>query len=181
MTKKQAEKEKKQTRLLAIDPGNSTKHRMSYGALFTDGVLVGLVPLTVDWSDTGDDLPPLDASPDVVVLEKPQLYPGHPRPGDILDLAMAGTLVAARFRCPIVLRTPAEWKRQIKKWAHHRAIWEDILTPTERALFPAEAYAEIVSACVSGKGYSVLWTNYLDAVALGCTYLGRCRPGGGLP
>ena len=68
-------------------------------------------------------------APDVVIIEKPQVYQGHLQkgdPNDLIDLAiLVGQLMSSLsfvWLSTILLPTPAQWKGQIPKDIHHRRI-----------------------------------------------------------
>lgn len=128
-------------RLLAVDPG-----RVTGWALFRDGFLVdcGKTP-------NGRDLPPADE----VVIERPVIRKRHPRPDDILKLAMLAAAIGERYtRAKVTFVKPEEWKGQLPKgvcW--HRAC---------KALAPDELDA------ARGTDH-----NTHDAIALGLSHLGR--------
>jgi hypothetical protein len=129
-----------------IDPG---EHRSAV-AVFDGPELVSL-----EWIKPGEVWPGLDLV-DRIVIEKPRLYPRHPRPGNILNLGWGGALVAGAFRPNLVIAAPdarcdvklpkgtralivyepVQWKGGVKKPPHHLRCWE-VLGPHERALFNA--------------------------------------------
>lgn len=167
-------------RTLALDPG---KHKV-YGARASGDICYRLLTYTVDWNERG----PLSMNEDRIFIEKPFHDPQRGTPGDpndLIDLTASGFWIAGRIAAPLEWRLPAEWKRQRKKPIHHRAIFENILTTSERELFAEDTHEYIVAACKryakTGKvtGYKREATNHLDAIALLMTVLGRCRVGGG--
>lgn len=179
----------------AIDPG---EHR-SACAIFDGPELVSL-----EWLEPGAVWPGLDLV-DRVVIEKPRLYPGHPRPGNILNLGWGGALVAGAFRpqrvimnprarCAVkvasgvralIVYEPSQWKGNVKKPPHHWRCWK-VLNPHERKLFAPTVEAKIKTAVKklakskSRKvtGYSFEAHNLLDAMALGLFFLKRTEKGG---
>jgi hypothetical protein len=128
--------------------------------------------------------------PDVIVIEKPTVYPsnfpGAPRvpPNDIVDLAWAGAMLAGRFRCGAVVELLAQaWKLQMAKpVCHARAL--RVLTPDETLLLPVGSVTRIQAASrvlgVTGKCPAYRWrgVDVLDAVSLGLVHLGRLDLGG---
>jgi len=103
--------------ILAIDPG---KRSLAW-AFFHHGELIECgftnhrrAPFEVGTRDMlqSVDLP---ADPDVVVIERPKIYPRNrnKRPNDLIDLALtAGACVI--FGTPVFV-TPQEWKGQVPK------------------------------------------------------------------
>jgi hypothetical protein len=178
-----------------IDPG---EHRSAV-AVFDGPELVSL-----EWIDPGEVWPGVDLI-DRIVIEKPRLYPRHPRPSNILNLAWGGALVAGSFRpnrvimnpesrCdvrvakgqrPLIVYEPSQWKGNVKKPAHHLRCWEQ-LGPHERALFDSKVEARIRAAVKKlgrtgkVKGYSFEAHNLLDAMAIGLFFLKRTQKGGAL-
>ncbi len=65
---------------------------------------------------------------DVIVIEKPKIYPSSPvRSGDILDLAvMAGALARVRPYAEVVFVEPANWKGSVPKKIHNERIKKEI-------------------------------------------------------
>lgn len=179
---------------VAIDPG---EHK-SAAAIFDGTELVGL-----EWLFPGFESAHADKA-DRTVIEKPRLYPGHPRPANILNLAWGGALVAAAFRpqrviynpesrCGVkipravaralIVYEPSQWKGNVKKPAHHMRCWRK-LDAHERMLFEPCTEEKIKTAvnklARTGKvtGYSFETHNLLDACALGMYHLKRTPKGG---
>lgn len=159
-------------RLIAVDPGV----KACACAEFDDGVLVDV------WFQSPGDR--YRGTVDDVVAEKPQFDSRVSK--HVIDLAWTGALVAASFGAPVTAYTPSEWKGSTPKPIHHHRMWQ-VLTPEERAVFPADTEARIAEACRKGglenwrrsgaeyygKGKGADVHNYLDAVALGLHHLGR--------
>jgi hypothetical protein len=158
---------------IAIDPG---EHR-SACAVFDAKELVSL-----EWIKPGEVWPGVDMI-DQAVVEKPRLYPGHPRPGNILNLGWGGALVVGALRCLVHEFEPSQWKGSVKKPQHHMRVWMK-LDPLERALFPAGTEVRIAKGLKrlmktrKVTGYSFEAHNLLDACALGMFFLGRTPKGG---
>lgn len=179
---------------VAIDPGANK----SAAAIFDGPELVAL-----EWLYPGIDWPKVNDA-ERIVIEKPRLYPGHPRPGNILDLGWGGALVAGSFRPQRIISNPAsrcnakitggakralfvyepsQWKGNVKKPPHHMRAWRK-LSQHERRLFAPTVEAKITDAVKrlarTGKvtGYSFEAHNLLDAVALGLFHLKRTPKGG---
>jgi hypothetical protein len=108
-----------------------------------------------------------------LLWEKPQVYPkSKGNPNQLIDLAIAGAVAAARFGCATRTVKPRDWKGTIGKPQHHSRLWP-ILAPAEQALFP-EGTGEYIRKAARGLGgYSASVVDLLDAAALGCYDLGR--------
>lgn len=120
----------------------------------------------------------------VVLAEKPQFDRRVSK--HVIDLAWTGALVAASFGAPVKAYTPSQWKGSTPKPVHHNRVWQ-VLTPAERALFPAGTEARIAEACRKGgldawrkpgvkyygEGKGSECHNLLDSAALGLHHLGR--------
>lgn len=179
---------------VCIDPG---EHK-SAAAIFDGPELVGL-----EWLHPGVEWPRIDQV-ERAVIEKPRLYPGHPRPANILNLAWGGALVVGPFRpqriiynpasrCNVkipkavaralIVYEPSQWKGNVKKPSHHMRCWRK-LSGHERMLFEPITEEKIKEAVCklakTGKvtGYSFETHNLLDAMALGLYHLKRTPKGG---
>lgn len=155
--------------LLAVDPG---KHRSGW-ALFgpRSGGLVlffaGYDPpsKTIRAPDsTGSTFMP---EPDILVIERPQVYrAGKSKgdPNDLVDVAIAaGRWIGTYPDAALKMYAPADWKGQLSKVKTARRA-HDVLTQEERERCPALPTSErAVSA------------NTWDAIALGLVHLGRLR------
>jgi hypothetical protein len=127
--------------LLAIDPGTVTGW-----AWFYSGKLLE--------ASFGPSVPDV-AKPDVLVIEKPQVYPGSDvDPNTLITLAIKVGRHIERFeklgaKTQIVL--PRQWKGQVPKKIHNARVLR-ALPPDQRALVPNDH-------------------NAIDAVGLGLFYL----------
>lgn len=167
--------------LIAIDPGNEGGKGVCACAGFANKKLVAL------WYESAEDrvffskdsIAPYRFN---IALEVPMMYPqGHERPNDLIKLAIAGALLAARMQPhKITQYTPAEWKKQKAKPACHLILWEK-LSPAERALFPKDTEARILTGVEVNaprmyaqplKNYSFKAHNLLDAVGIGMHHMG---------
>jgi hypothetical protein len=118
---------------------------------------------------------------DLIVIEKPTMYPGgHQRPNDLIDLAWAGGRIVGRFGRPTIEVLPAEWKHQLPKPVCHERMW-DALTPTERELLPVGAIDRVHAASrklgITGKMPAYAWrgVDVLDAISIGLVHMGRMQ------
>lgn len=104
--------------------------------------------------------------PDVLVLERPRVYPGvrNEDPNDLLELAGILGAIAAHWESvpELAVYYPAEWKGQVPK----KVMTQRIL----KHLRPGES-DRIVTA--GAKDH-----NTIDAVGLGLFHLGRMKRGG---
>lgn len=131
----------------------------------------------------------LDDAPDLVVIERPVIYPfSKKKPADMMALARAGYILAGSFGAPIKEYEPKEWKGNLPKPVTHDALW-GVLRPRELAVFPPDTRDRIVAAKYAGardhwrkdsklyygrgKGSEV--HNLLDAAALLMVHLGRLK------
>lgn len=103
---------------------------------------------------------------DIVVIEKPRIYPGPSRDkagnmrdlNDLIDLACVAGGIAALFDTQQIITVyPADWKGQMPKEKMNKRVL-DTLTPEERK-------------CIQSVGK--LDHNTLDAIGIGLHYLGR--------
>lgn len=141
--------------LLAVDPGKTTGW-----ALFRDSQLVACGKVTGASAAVGN-LPVADT----LVIEEPRIRRRHPRPNDILQLAVLVGQIAAHY-VQVRRVAPEEWKGQMPKdvcWKRANAK----LTWQERTL-------------VWPKGFKMLSTrkldhNIKDAIALGLSAIGRFK------
>lgn len=142
--------------LLAIDPGASTGWaEFVYGEA---GVYKGMPGLVAAGANAADRV--CRPKPDVLVIEKPRIYPMRNMkgdPNDIVTLAVTMGRLLERHHCSRVHQPhPQQWKGQITKDAHHAKIFS--------ALRPAEQ--EI--AALAGKGLSKkAVSDMMDAIGLG--------------
>lgn len=180
--------------LASIDPGKDR----SACSIFEAGELIELC-----WLSPGD-VPEWALKVDQIAIEKPRLYPRHPRPGNVLDLGWGGALVAGAFRpCEVFLDAPlrfrtvhsnppdrtlfvynvTEWKGGVKKPPHHKRTY-DRLSERERKLFDKGDYKKICEAverlAKTGKVTRYSWAahNLWDSTALGLFHLERAPKGG---
>lgn len=137
-----------------------------------------------------------------VMIEKMQVYGrSDGDPNDLIDVHGAASRVAEAIEIgggPQALwPRPREWKQQVKKWIHHRRIWE-MLTEPERVCFglcvgktQEVIWKKIDDACKRWargevtkngkvKGYDWAEHNLFDAVGLGLWHHGRIGIGGRL-
>jgi hypothetical protein len=162
--------------ILAIDPG---VHE-SACAWFDGGYL----------SAVAFEVAPSFLGVATVVVEKPQFDSRTLRvdPRDVINLAFAAGVAAgaaAANGAELIAVTPTQWKGSEPKPMQHMRLWES-LTPAEQALLGGAATGKIILLAVD-KGALRRWKisgaecyprsfkthNLLDAVALGCTHLGR--------
>ncbi len=139
---------------LAVDPGKKTGW-----ALFRDSILVrcGTCP-------SGKGLP--DA--DTLVIEEPRIRRRHPRPEDIIQLAVLVGGIAAKYKHVRRIK-PEVWKGQLPK---------DVCWRRAAAHLTQK---ELVCVCAAGRisGATDSWIglkldhNCRDAIALGLWALGR--------
>lgn len=105
--------------------------------------------------------------PDVLVIEKPKIYPGRAQKGrqsDLVDLAIVvGRLEEQARGAEIVCYEPWQWKGQIPKDETKRRVREE-LEPLE-----------LISVIVPKK--KSLAHNIWDAIGIGLVYSGRCSKG----
>jgi hypothetical protein len=111
-----------------------------------------------------------------------------PRASRLIDMACAGYLAAGcALACggELVELTPKQWKGEEHKPIHHARLW-GVLMAKEKELLGGIDTSRTIAAAVE-KGALDRWRrpgvsyypaafkthNLLDAVALGCTYLGR--------
>lgn len=176
--------------ILAIDPGYAKGGKGCACAFFRDGILARTwFERHSTWchSSARAATPGLRA----VVWEKPQAdgrtYAAGP--AVMIDLTDAGAslagLYAGYFGAQLVALTPSASKGNRPKPICHRELWTSVLTDTERALLGGDAtWRQIEKACEKGAlsrwnpkldWYPRTWLlhNILDALALGCGYLGR--------
>lgn len=168
----------------AIDPGaRKATERASYRARFDCGELVEVGRLTYAQAR----LLGSEDSPDVAVVEKPQLDGRSSKAAaGLLALSWYGALTVGALGARVIVEyEPDDWKGQVAKPVHHLKLWR-ILTTLERQCFPADTEAIIergVEATARAGGrlrqYSAEVTNMLDAAALGCFHLKRIGKGGG--
>lgn len=136
--------------LLAIDPGNVTGW----------AVFNGPQDQTLKGCGYGPPAALVGFRPDVLVIERPQVYDArHSKgdPNDLITLAITvGRLIERMDATTVLTPLPREWKKQLPKdICHKRAL--AVLSPDERRLLVSDH-------------------NALDAVALGLWYLKRWRP-----
>ncbi len=182
---------------MSIDPGDAkAAGRICYGAIFVDGELQRCLPLNRDlardWLYAGG------TSPDVVVIEKPQMD-GRSRkipPKVLINLAWAGALVAGELKPDkLVALTPSQWKGGINKHPHHLRIWRRLSYVEQAAVGKSRAWLrkrggpmtgaevyELLRAAAenyarTGKITKHAFYDVLDAVGLGLRYFNRI--GGG--
>ncbi len=149
-------------RLLAIDPGVN----LSGWALFDKGVLISaghdenLVVVNI-----------IKCRASHIIVERPRTYGGKSNKGDTMDLldlsVEVGFFCGVAYAEDIEFRAvlPQEWKGQTPKSVSHAQLLRR-LTAEERKVIPKMAKAKI--------------HNVLDAIALGCSALGRAmRPADG--
>ena len=162
--------------LAAVDPGNVGGLGSCAVAFFVKRELVRLADLTFEEART-------DSGAHIVALEVPMIYPqGHERPNDLIQLGIAGALVAAALSPTLIVKyTPAQWKGQKAKPACHLILWEKF-SANERALFPKGTEMRIMRGVDVNaprmykqplKNYSFKAHNLLDAAAIGLFHLGR--------
>lgn len=167
--------------LIAIDPGNKEQDGVCACALFSRTKLVALLRLNYR---SARDIALLTnrAHKHDVALEVPMIYPqGHDRPNDLIQLGIAGALVAAAFApYNIFVYTPAQWKGQKAKPACHLIMWEK-LAPAERSLFKADTEQRIRKGVAINaprmykqplKNYAFDAHNDLDATGIGRFHMG---------
>lgn len=158
--------------LVAIDPGTKQCAVARYHDGRLEAVYMALPMHTPTYT------------PDVVVVEKPQLDKRPPI--HVIEIAWVGALVARSYRAPIWAYTPTQWKGSTPKPIHHARLWK-VLDDAEKAVLPVDTGARIAAAVEKGAldawrksgvtyygqsaGASV--HNLLDAVALGAFHLGR--------
>ena len=170
--------------LVAIDPGVAAGCAV---ALFYQGALAGVRFARARSAQVLDGL-----GVTVVVVERPE-YQGArslaSRVQDLLALSWEGAALAAwyagRAGAELVELTPSQWKGSEPKPIHHARLWAQ-LTLSERAILGGDATGAAIERAVE-KGALSRWArpgasyyprafvthNQLDAVALGCHYLGR--------
>ena len=144
--------------ILAIDPGK----RSIAWAWFVRGKLLECGFASHDKTPfeagTRDMIQSVDlpGTPDVVVIERPKIYPRDrdKRPNDLLDLAL--TAGACIVFGPPVFVTPQQWKGQVPKKIHGERI-RDELSAAERTVLR----------------HWVKNHNVLDAVGIGLWYAKR--------
>lgn len=122
-----------------------------------------------------------------ILWEKPEIYTKRKskgNPNQLIDLAIAGATAVTYLRMgwgidPAKVRsiTPHNWKGSIAKPPHHLRLW-GVLSPAERALFPANTEAYILAGAQAyaagvNPNYAAQCVDLLDAAALGCYDLGR--------
>jgi hypothetical protein len=175
--------------ILAIDPG---VHACACAA-FEAGRLLFV------WFETPHDVDALtEIAFDVIVVERPVQQGDRTRgarPGDLMDLSWQGAMLAGMFAGrdnASVMAIPANdsggvrgWKGSEPKPVQHARLWA-ILDAAERDVIGG-ARIEQAILLAREKGALNRWSrpgasyyprkfiehNQLDAVALGCTYLGR--------
>lgn len=178
------------TNLIAIDPGYSAKGDGSACALFVGGRLLAT---WFAWSARPWGVPDR-AIPTrcTVVLELPQTRRrgtgAQATAETLIRLTAEGCLLAGIYAGAsggrIELVTPSEWKGSVPKPIQHKQLWAQ-LSDAERALLGGDATLRQILAAVD-RGAAQRWPagrtwyphnwaghNELDAVALGCTHLGR--------
>lgn len=175
--------------ICAADPGKS----VIYCAAFDRGRLAAIhAQAPGEPYKNWDFYSPPSGWFDAIIVEKPMLYPGHPRPNDILDLACSAFLFAGRFAeyhdcAAFYPERPSAWKGQRDKIPHHLQLIRKVLTVLELEVllerYPdLENYVLTKAAQLGLSGakpaYDAEFTNFLDAVALGCTALGRMQTAG---
>lgn len=175
---------------VAIDPGYARKGGGCAVARFVFGTLRGA------WFERPHDFRDSNVgADDFVIWERPQYEGGtHGRstkisPEVLIALTEAGASLAGLYAgaagCPIIAKTPRQWKGSLQKPPHHAALWA-VLSEAERALLGgAKTGAIIDRACERGaldcwRKHGVEYYpsgfvthNLLDAVALGCGHIGR--------
>lgn len=157
--------------LVAIDPG---VHQSAVAVLVGHSLI---------WAGMVDSHAlPSAKEADLVVWEKPQLDSrSRTVVPTILELAVSGAMLAARYgclcRCPVEPVTPTQWKGSIPKPVHHQRLLQG-LSEEEVSLLPKDSKEQVQAACVRGAKerwskpgavYYRSWKghNVLDAVALG--------------
>lgn len=175
--------------LIAIDPGYAVRGPGNACAEFVHGVLdrIWFARSQDLWGTLGRAI-----SPNVVVLELPQTRRrgtgAQATAETLIKLTAEGCLLAGIYAGAsggrVELLTPSEWKGSVPKPIQHKQLWAR-LSPEERALLGGDATLRQILAAVDrgaaqrwppGKSwYPQEWAvhNALDAVGLGCTYLGR--------
>jgi hypothetical protein len=146
--------------LLTIDPGETSGWSWYHQRVL---VRAGYGPFE---NVIGDR--PLAHNPRLkVVIEKPQHRP-HEREKDFNDI-IALAVMTGEFRrayilqgCDVELVWPTTWKGSIPKKYHHPQILKR-LSPTEVEAIPLRPRAKTADP------------NCMDAVGMGCWYLGRLR------
>jgi hypothetical protein len=105
--------------------------------------------------------------PDVLVVEKPKIYPGRAQKGrqrDLIDLAITvGRLEEQVLGAKIVRYEPYQWKGQVPK------------DETKRRVRAVLAPLELLSVALPKK--KSLAHNVWDAIGIGLVYSGRCHKG----
>jgi hypothetical protein len=187
--------------LLAIDPGVSGYGCAC--AAFAEGRLVYTWFERAGRFNPHDTLPPAApgitaVSFDVIVIERPVLQGERTRaarPQDLMALAWEGAMLAGMFAgrdSALVVEWPANdtpgvrgWKGSEPKPVQHARLWA-VLDAEEQEIVGGERVARAIFAARE-KGALNRWGrpggsyyprafvmhNQLDAIALGCTYLGR--------
>lgn len=161
--------------IVAIDPGIK---ECAYAVFSVDDMLVSV------------GFEPPKNVPDLVVVERPEYHGARSntaRTQDLLALSWQGAASAYRFGAPVSEYGAGEWNGGAPKPVTHLRLWR-ALSDSERALLGGlETYAKIELAvdkgaakrwATGGKGghwypKSFKTHNLLDAVAIGCVYLGR--------
>lgn len=148
--------------ILAIDPGLCTgwAEVAHNGKLFACGATHDL------FVDRG-----AAATPDYVVIERPQVYRAAASKGDPNDLITLAIQVGEykqffeRRGARVVFYRPSEWKGQLPKKVHHRRVW-DVLDDVERSIVgvagdrvPAGDRHNLMDAVALGKWYWNLWVS----------------------
>lgn len=107
--------------ILGIDPGIST----GWCLLGPDFIRAGILK-EQDW-------PQLWAA-NYVVIEKPNIYRGHPRPNDLITLALSAGEIAGKYKSQaqgaVKYIWPADWKHQLPKDICWKRVC-NLLTPSE--------------------------------------------------
>jgi hypothetical protein len=178
------------TNLLSIDPGYAKSGKGCACAFFRDGAMhEHWFERPENWTVSKAYAYALQIH--TVLWEKPQCdgrtyAVGH---ATMIELTAAGAslagLYAGAFGAQLVALTPSASKGSVPKPVCHRRLWQDKLTADERLLLGGDAtWRQIDLACEKGalarwkpgvSYYPGTWLthNILDAVALGCGYLGR--------
>jgi hypothetical protein len=127
---------------------------------------------------------------DFVLVEQPQYEGGTTgrstkcNPATLMQLSWEGALLAGMYAgaagCPVIAKTPRQWKGSTPKPVQHVALWAVLSLEEMRILGGAKTGWAIEAACEKGAlkmGFeypsAFVTHNLLDAVAMGCKHIGR--------
>lgn len=138
--------------VVGIDPGRST----GYCVIHDDETIeAGILRSSTDWERIW--------GADLVIIERPEIYPNTPNYSDIITLALTAGEIAGKFKAnchgEVKYVLPKEWKRQLPKEVCWKRV-QKLLTPRQVEMLagienlPHDA-RDAVGIALYGKGKKV--------------------------